>query len=219
MKNTDNGEEKIYLIFSITKTKIGKMIRKVTHYPYSHVSVALSPDLPVIYSFARHYKNTPFYGGFVNESRLRYCNEAGLARIMVCAVPVTRRQYEMASEYINEVTQNKRKYLYNVISAAFAPMHIRVCIDRAYTCIEFAIELLSHCGVEGAPEPGRFCSIQKLIGIYGKFAVYEGPFPECCAENCEDYEKNLAVLRRVKVTVATNARLFGRLCKRLVRIR
>ena len=91
--STQNTEhtEKIYLIFSMTTTKVGKMIRRVTKYPYNHVSVSLTPDLAVIYSFARHYKDMPFYGGFVCEGIKRFCNRAGLAKIMVCAVPVTRR--------------------------------------------------------------------------------------------------------------------------------
>ena len=50
--STQNTEhtEKIYLIFSMTTTKVGKMIRRVTKYPYNHVSVSLTPDLAVIYS-------------------------------------------------------------------------------------------------------------------------------------------------------------------------
>ncbi len=218
MENKENSK-RIYLIFSITKTKIGKVIRKVTHYPYSHVSVALEPDLSIIYSFGRHYKSTPFYGGFVRESHLRYRNSDGTARILVCAVPVTPEQYNKAVEYIHELSSNNKVYLYNMISAACATVNRRVLIDRAYTCAEFAIELLAHCGVENAPDPRRFCSIKQLIEIYEKYTVYEGPFPEHCAESIEDYERELAMLRRMRVTVSMNARLVGRFCRGLVHIR
>jgi hypothetical protein len=210
--------EKIYLIFSITSTKIGKLIRTVTRYPYNHVSVALSPALPEIYSFARHYRKTPFYGGFVRESRLRYCNADGLAKIMICAIPVSQSQYEAASGFIKEVSENEKEYLYNIISAVFVPMRLRIFIDRAYTCLEFAVELLAHCGIEGAPDPNRFCSIQTLIEKYEKYKVYEGVFPDAYADSRDDcYEKNVAFLRRMSMTVSTNARLLGRFCRSLVR--
>ncbi|HHT53800.1 MAG TPA: hypothetical protein GX011_02550 [Clostridiales bacterium] len=215
--STQNTEhtEKIYLIFSMTTTKVGKMIRRVTKYPYNHVSVSLTPDLAVIYSFARHYKDMPFYGGFVCEGIKRFCNEAGLAKIMVCAVPVTRAQYECALNLINEVSENNKYYIYNIISAAFVPMHIRVFIDRAYTCCEFAVEFLAHCNIAGAPDPRRFCSIEELTERFKKYAIFEGPFNEYehAVSDIEDYERKNAVAFRMGKTVATNARLFGRFFK------
>ncbi|NLW74715.1 MAG: hypothetical protein GX057_07535 [Clostridiales bacterium] len=215
--DTQNIEltERIYLIFSITTTKIGKMMRRVTKYPYNHVSFSFTPDLAVVYSFARHYKDTPFYGGFVREGVRRFCNETGLARILVCAVPVTKEQYECALSYINEVSENKKYYIYNIISAAFAPMHIRIFIDRAYTCCEFAVELLARCKIDGAPDPRRFCSIEELVERYKNYAVFEGPFNEykSAVQDYEDYERKNAMIYRVKKTVATNVRLFGRFFK------
>lgn len=215
------NKKNIYLIFSITTTKVGKMIRKVTKYPYNHVSFSFLPDLSVIYSFARHYKDTPLYAGFVREGSKRYCDSSGLAQIMVCAVPVTGEQYDAAVEYIREVSENNKKYLYNLLSAAFVPMHKRIYVDRAYTCIEFAIEMLAHCGIEGAPDPNRFCSIEEMTEKYRKYAIFEGPFTDYrgAVSDCEDYERRNAITYRVRKTVSTNARLFGRFFRCLVKIR
>lgn len=210
--------ERIYLIFSITTTKVGKMIRRVTKYPYNHVSFSFSPDLSVIYSFARHYKDTPLYAGFVCEGLRRFYSEAGLARILVCAVPATKEQYDCAVAYTNEVSENKKYYIYNSISAAFVPMHTRVFIDRAYTCAEFAVELLAHCRIEGAPDPHRFCSIEELTENFRKYAIFEGPFNEYenSVPDNEDYERKNAITYRVRKTVSTNARLFGRFFKKII---
>lgn len=209
------NSKNIYLVFSITTTRIGKMIRRITRYPYSHVSVSLTGDLAQVYSFARHYRDTPFYGGFVRETRLRYHDRNGKAKIMVCAVPVSSEQHVRAAEYIDCIAKNNQKYLYNVISAAFAPVHMRIFIDRAYTCVEFGVELLNHCGIAEAPDPRRFCSIERLIEIYGKYALYEGPFPDYDAF-ADDYDHKNAMLRRVGTTLSSNARLLGRLCRRII---
>lgn len=194
------------------------MIRKVTRYPYNHVSVSLEGDLAHVYSFARHYKDTPLHGGFVRETRLRFYDRKGQAKIMVCAIPVSSEQYSRAEEFIATISANTDKYLYNIISAAFVPVHMRVFIDRAFTCAEFGIELLAYCGISEAPDRRRFCSIQRLSEIFRKYAVYEGPFPNfdiSCIIG-DDYNRHNRITRRVKTTVSSNARLIGRLCKRII---
>lgn len=208
--------ERIYLIFSITTTKVGKMIRRVTKYPYNHVSVSLDESLEQVYSFARFYRDTPLYGGFVRETRLRYNDHNGIATIKVCAVPVTSEQYKKAVNFIANVSANSECYIYNAISAAFAPVHKRIRIERAFTCAEFAIELLNFCHIEGAPDPRRYCSIEKLIEIYGEYDIYTGPFPDYDPPSDDYYNRKNAILRRVKTTVFSNARLIGRLCRRII---
>ena len=62
----------LYLIFSSTDLKIGRMIRFVTQNQYNHCSVCLREDLSKFYSFSRIYRSNPLIGGFTVESPCRY---------------------------------------------------------------------------------------------------------------------------------------------------
>ena len=78
----------IYVVFSSTPYKIGKTIRMLTGEKYNHVSISLDAELTQMYSFARRYYKTPFYGGFVKESLSRYQLNQNKATIKICKMGV-----------------------------------------------------------------------------------------------------------------------------------
>lgn len=211
------NQKYIYVIFSHTRNRIAGMIRAVTRYDYNHCSISTDPELTEIYSFARYYLDTPFYGGFVRESANRYHYGAEVARIKVCAVPVSVRQYETACSYIKNFEFDDNTYLYNMISAACFPFHKRVFIDRAYTCIEFVISVLCRCRAPGVNKIPRFCSIKQLDDIYSKYMIYEGEFPENAGSprEIDNYRRKNGLRYRVGNTVTANARLIKRFCRKL----
>lgn len=196
---------------------MGEMIRMLTQYDYNHVSISLSEDLSEIYSFARRHQDTPFYGGFVCESADRFNNDNGVASIKVCEIPVTPRQYRIAVNYINKIHREKEKYLYNMFSAATVPFKYRVRIDRAYTCVEFVVSVLRRISATRSLRIPRFCSIKQLDELYSDFAVYQGEFPENVGSpvQADEYLQKNPMHDRVYRTVKCNARLFGRLCRKL----
>lgn len=210
-------QQYIYLIFSHTTNRMGEMIRTLTQYEYNHVSISMSENLSEIYSFARHRKDTPFYGGFVCESADRFNNDNGIATIKVCEIPVTPRQYRIATNYINKIRREKEKYLYNMFSAASVPFKHRVRIDRAYTCVEFAVSVLRRIGAVRSLRIPRFCSIKQLDNIYSDLVIYQGEFPENIGSSAQDdqYLQRTPLHSRVHRTAKCNARLFGRLCRKL----
>ncbi|MBQ9079829.1 MAG: hypothetical protein IJY27_02045 [Clostridia bacterium] len=214
MESTNNF---LYLIFSHTNNRMGGVIRTVTRYDYNHVSVALTSNLSKIYSFARHHHDTPFYGGFVCESATRFIKDDTVANVKIYAIPVSERQHRIAKNYINKVEREKGKYLYNMFSAATFPFHRRVNIDRAYTCVEFAVSVLRRIGAPRHGRISRFCSIEQLDQIYADYQIYEGSFPSYAGSPAESdgYMRKNTVRYRVGHTVGSNARLFGRLFRRL----
>lgn len=175
MNNSENRY--IYLIFSHTDTHMGSLIRAVTGFEFNHVSVSLSDKLNPIYSFARHYKDTPFYGGFVKESSARFIGDSRYAIVKICAIPVDEEQYLKANQYIYRLEKQCDQYIYNLASAAVFPFHINVHIEQAFTCIEFATELLRHAAIRRSNLIPHFCSIRTLERIYNKFAIYRGKLP------------------------------------------
>ena len=206
----------IYLIFSSTPLKMGAFIRYVTGERYNHLSLSLGCDLSTLYSFARKYRNTPFYGGFVRESAERFKNSGRFANIRICAVPVTAEQYKAVARILFKMNSDPKKYRYNTISAIFALRKKRIYIENSYTCIEFVVEILNQCNITDKIKKERFYSLSDLQNIFGDCIIYDGVFPniEGNSTACNDtysIRKNIAL--RYYLTASANAGLIYLLLK------
>lgn len=168
------AEKEIYIVFSATACKMGRFIRVLTGGCYNHVSLSLDPGLKTLYSFARHYKNTPLYGGFVEESLLRYTGGSSAAAFKVCRLAVTGAQRARIEEYLDTIKISREAYVYNMISAAFFPFHHRIRINRAYTCAEFVIDMLGETGICPGFCEEKFLSVKELEVALCETVVYEG---------------------------------------------
>lgn len=167
--------EYVYLVFSCTPYRIGKMIRHFTKEPYNHISIALDEDLTRMYSFARRHHCTPFYGGFVRESLSRYCINNVPANISVCKLSVTKERFVWLEATLTEMENNKEYYLYNHISAACAMMHRTARRKDAYTCVEFCVSLLQELGF--SVDPAQYYTVGDLETMFFKDNIYLGPIP------------------------------------------
>lgn len=167
-------EQKIYLIFSVTPFKTGTFIRAMTHWQYNHVAVALDKDMNETYTFARYYRSVPLYGGFVRDSRQRYVYKHKTACVKICEVPVSEEGYRLVKEYIEGINHCPEEYIYNIFSAITVPLRKRVLIRNAFTCVEFAVQLLSLAGA--GIERDRFYSIDELAAFFDAYTIYEGTY-------------------------------------------
>lgn len=211
-------QKNLYVVFSATPYRMGRAIRAVTHFEYNHVSLALS-ETGALYSFARKYGNVPLCGGFVEESPLRYRNRGRRARIYVCRIPVTEERHAAVARKLNAIKQEKQRYLYNLFSAAAAPLHRRIPLPRSYTCIEFVVALLAEGGVLCPEEALRFWSISALMKRLAPFEIYRGPFPklEKCRWKNDSFPRRKGAFAVVALTALTVARLTVRLAKKKVK--
>ena len=165
----------IYVIFSRTHTGIGAFIRFITHTEYNHVSIALEEDLKTMYAFTRYHKNAPFVAGFSEESALRYCScEKEITNVKICKIPICIEKYNAISEYLKTLQINTDQYLYNLFSAALYPTGIKLHIPKSYTCLEFAVHILSTFYIADGIYDHRFYKIIELECILDRYMVYEG---------------------------------------------
>ena len=211
-------QKNLYVVFSATPYRMGRAIRMVTRFEYNHVALALSETGP-LYSFARKYGNVPLCGGFVEESPLRYRNRGRRARIFVCRIPVTEEQYAAVVHKLNAIKRQQQRYVYNLYSAAAAPLHRRIALPRSFTCVEFAVALLAEGGILRSEETGRFWSISALMARLTPFEIYQGPFPK--QENPrwknDSFPRRKGTFAVVALTALTVARLTVRLAKKKVK--
>lgn len=201
--------QSVYIIFSATPYKTGRLIRTVLRTRYNHVALSFDKELSTMYSFSRFHEDAPFYGGFVVESLRRYRWAGQCSRLKVCRIDMTEESCRALQEFI--AYTRSRHCIYNLYSAIVHPLHRRLLIRDCYTCVEFVGDALSVAGLD-IPR-GAFHSLDGLEQQLAPYIVYEGS----CAffEEPPDWggDRFPERMGRVSGTAAT-ARSLGRLTAR-----
>lgn len=199
----------IAVVFSSTSSKMGRLIRFVTKYQYNHVSLSLEEDLHRLYSFARYCKNAPLVGGFVEESILRYIAHTPVP-VKICKIPLSAEDYRQITECIAEIRSNSREYIYNSFSAALVPVHRKLLIPKAYTCLEFVQFILSQCHFENGIRSELFISMPELEQALSQYTVYEGVMPDSVEDAVWENDRYCLRINSLSVCAST-VKHFGKL--------
>ena len=212
-------EEKrfFYVAFLSTPYKMGEFIRKMTGFPYNHTAISLSPKMKYLYSFSRHYKNAPFYGGFTKESVLRYQKKDNFARIKICAVPVSEENYQKAKKRLEFFANHSEEHIYNMISAACFPFKTRVKIKNSFTCVEFVLSMLEKYVEIPVLKNKKFCSIKELSALLEDYKIYEGSAEKFIENACwegDTFPQEKGKWFYWKKTALNNGKLVYRFAKR-----
>lgn len=212
-------EEKrfFYVAFLSTPYKMGEFIRKMTGFPYNHTAISLSPKMKYLYSFSRHYKNAPFYGGFTKESVLRYRKKDIFAKIKICAVPVSEENYQKSKKRLEFFTNHSEEHIYNMISAACFPFKTRVRIKHSYTCVEFVLSMLEKYSEIPVLKNKKFCSIKELSALLEDYKIYEGSAEKFIENACwegDTFPQEKGKWFYWKKTALNNGKLVYRFAKR-----
>lgn len=201
-------ERFIYVVFSSTPYRIGKLIRRFTGERYNHVSIALDADLHQMYSYARRFYHTPFYGGFVKESRGRYYLNGQPSQIKICRLPVSSQDYEKLAARLNAMYVRREQLLYNHLSVVTIPFKRLVHLKDARICSEFVAEQLQLLGVP--VDHRRYYSVGTLEKLLADRLIYVGD-----ALPPEEHDRDF--FDRHPVPYFTTLRSLGRLLYRLVK--
>lgn len=178
----------LYVLFSATPYRMGRMIRFVTGEPYNHVAIAMEEDLNELYAFARRYYHTPFYGGFVTEHPYRYHHNGSTAQIRLCRLPVSEDQWQQLRQRLSRMSANPERYLYNHLSALMAPIHRKVTVKDAFTCAEFTVSVLQDLGYDFSDR--LFYSIGDIADKLDPYHYYDGKFPVPPEENSPFFDRH-----------------------------
>jgi len=207
MNKLVKGQKYIYVILSSTPYKVSAFIRSVTGFHYNHVSLCLDinsdDDSFPMYSFARYYKNGPFYSGFVKESIQRYKNFGKYSDFVIFALPVSEKKYRAIKKYLETLDPRPGEYIYNMLSAACNPFHKKVIIKDSFTCIEFAVEILTKFRVTDKLDPKRFYSIKDIYDMFKDNMVYKGSSEPFFREEDTTYDSFFVKKSRTDITKLT----------------
>lgn len=182
----ESDQKYLYILFSATPYRMGRLIRFVTGERYNHVAIALEEDLKELYAFARRYYHTPLYGGFVTEHPYRYHHNGSTANIRLCRLPVTDTQWQQLSKRLSYMRSHPQRYLYNHLSALAAPFHQKISVRDAYTCAEFTVSILQELNYNFTSR--KFYSIGNILEKLDRYCFYEGQFPVPPEENSSFFD-------------------------------
>lgn len=158
-------KRQIFILVSQTDTGVARLIRKVSGYPYNHVSVALDPSLTKWYSFARYAQDVALHGGLVSESPQRLCAPNGDIQVRVYRLEIPEekaRQLERITAFADDPESG---LIYNHFDALACACGTRLSLPNCHTCLSFACEILDQ----------RHVSIASLCEALAPYQFYEGP--------------------------------------------
>ncbi len=198
----------LYIIVSRTNTKMGWCIRRALNEPYNHVSVALDKELSYMYSFARRRYYTPFVGGMVRESiNILTHNKNNKTLVKIYQLEVSKEDYTNVAELINNMYQLRGTYYYNYTGALKLLIKHSSNNKKAYTCLEFAVEMLKNVGLTVSHEEIKTMTPKKLMKLLHETLIYEGdlldyPYLSSAAIEEEDsYFKKINPLANMRETL------------------
>lgn len=199
----------IYMIFSATDLKIGKMIRFVTKNRYNHCSISLRDDLSKFYSFSRVYYKNPLIGGFVVESPCRYTLSSETA-LKIVTIEVTDDTYERVKSLVHYMRDHGDEFVYNYFSAAGYPFGMVFKRRNAFTCAEFVNSVLTAAGIR-MPVQANIYQMEQALKNYPSI---EGPAVSILKNTAWGEDKYLESVSKRRqawqMTVRLGRLVFGR---------
>ena len=114
-------EKYVYILVSQSGTGISKMLRRVTHDPYNHVSLALDAELQKMYSYGRRRLHNPLVGGFVHETpQTGVFGHYPEADAVVVKLPMSAEEYTKLQTRMQEMYRRRLEYRYDFLGLALA---------------------------------------------------------------------------------------------------
>lgn len=138
-----NKNEYIYVAFVRSNTKAGTIIRKITGWKYSHVSISLEEKLEKFYAFSRLNYQSSFIAGFTEEYKSNYTLlKEKTAEITCYRIPITANEKLKIISFLNEIKFD-REYIFNYPSMFTTTILHGFEIYKSYNCITFVSKILS----------------------------------------------------------------------------
>lgn len=135
--------KKISIVFIKSNTLLGKLIRKITSYPYSHVGISLSNIPDKIYSYGRYSFFNYLDGGYIEESFRRHLLLGNNLEAKFISINITDMQYEKLLEFI----KNNNKGKYSKRELATTKFNRTYKKENSFICLSFVAKALKEIEV------------------------------------------------------------------------
>lgn len=201
--------KKLYIMISKTDTGVGGIIRKVSGYPYNHVSMTLDESFRTWVSFARFHRDTPLYGGFLKEPAERFLAKGQTIDVRIFALELTQKRYEELQELFSKAGKPDNGYIYNYLELLTLSIGIKFPIRDAYSCLGFANAVM---GTD-------YADIKELDRKMTPHLFYEGTLNDLAPDSgdrSDIYFTRLGLLGGISKSAGTIGRLIRRAMTRRI---
>ena len=163
--------KKIYIILTYTGTMLSRIIKYYTGDEFSHVSIALDPQLRKMYSFGRLNPYNPFWGGFVHERiNSGTFKRFSRTRAKIYSLEIDDEQYEKLKYAIFYIKKLRKYYKFNTLGLFAVGFKIKVRTDNSFYCAEYVKHVLEEANIEtmlpDLVKPEDFKQIKNLRAEY-----------------------------------------------------
>lgn len=157
---------------------MSRLIKFFTKDQYTHASISLDKELNHMYSFGRRTTYNPLIGRFkkedINEGIYKFWDTLPGA---IIEVEVSKDQYEIAKEILEEFIENSELYKYNYRGLIHCLLNKEVLSENRFLCSEFVYHILKESGAVDLKISRNLVRPQSLFNVEGNL-VYEGNLKE-----------------------------------------
>lgn len=133
----------IYVAFIKSNTSAGTIIRKITGWKYSHISISLDDNLEEFLAFSRLNYKSSFLAGYTKEYKSNYSQlKDKIASITYYKIPVNKKELDTIKEFIQKIEEDK-EYIFNYPSMFTTTILHGFELYKSYNCITFVSKILS----------------------------------------------------------------------------
>lgn len=164
--------KKVYIVLTQTYTNVARIIKRITHDKYSHVSITFDPSCTIMYSFGRKYDIFPFIGIFKKEDINKGLFTKNKDSLMaIYELKVNQTQYKNIDKKIREIELDNKGY--NIIGLILASIKIKLN-RKKYYCSEFVYEVLSSKNVNVLDKDKILFRPEEIVEGKNFNKIYEG---------------------------------------------
>lgn len=162
----------VYIVFTDTKTSLGRMIKTYTQHPYSHVSLSFDRELDEIYSFGRKNVHNAFIGGFVKEDMRNHLFERAQCAVFKCRIE--EAGFLAMREHVEEMKRGHELYKYNLTGLFGVMMKKNVEREHAFFCSQFVARVLQIGGIQISEKPPSLVMPRDIFNAENLEFIYSG---------------------------------------------
>jgi hypothetical protein len=164
----------LYIVLTRTNTVISRIIQFIKNDEYTHAAISLDKELNNMYSFGRKYAHNPFLGVFrkeeINKGVYKYHKNLPGA---IIEIEVTKEQYEVAKNLLNQFINNSCNYKYNYMGLIDGIFNNEVYCENRFLCSEFVYHILNESGIVDLKISRNLVRPQNLLNIESNI-IYRG---------------------------------------------
>lgn len=151
----------IYVVFIRSNTKAGSVIRKLTGWKYSHVSICFDENKDEFYAFSRLNYKSSFWAGYTKEYKSNYTLLKDKdAELTYYKIPITKEEKKNILTFIKTIEEDK-EYIFNYPSMLTTTIVHGFELYKSFNCITFVSKIL------------EFISSIKMTKKYYKYDLNE----------------------------------------------